>query len=143
MTAGPGLLNVLTALASAALDEIPLILVNGVVPTFRVGQGGLQEGSPHGLDVAAVVRPLCKAHYEILHGDSVDGVVTDAVERALAEPQGPVVLPTTGINNATGHTQEALEYLAALQSAWPGIEGLDETIGDLVALENLGDSKEN
>jgi len=49
-------------------------------------------------------------------------------------------------NLRTGRTREALDSLQPLQSAFPLVHGLDETIGDLVILEGLGrlgDSKEN
>ena len=72
----------------------------------------------------------------------------DVESGRLISPVNPpllfAVLSTASFQS--GRTREALEYIAPLTAAWPEVVGLNETLQDLVILENierLGDSKEN
>lgn len=76
-------------------------------------------------------------------------------QQALDVEHGRVISPVnppllfavlTTASFQSGRTREALEYFAPLAAAWPEFAGLNETLQDLVVLENierLGDSKEN
>src|SRR5579884_1520161 len=55
LTAGPGVTNGMSAIASAAQNNSPLLVLGGRAPHFRWGQGSLQE-----IDHVPFVRPLCK-----------------------------------------------------------------------------------
>src|SRR5216683_2511063 len=55
LTAGPGVTNGISAIASAAQNQSPILVLGGRAPQFRWGQGSLQE-----IDHVPFVRPLVK-----------------------------------------------------------------------------------
>ena len=66
VTSGPGVLNALNALASAHLEGLPVLLLAGEAPRARAGQGSLQDGSVHGLDILHVARSMTKVVAELI-----------------------------------------------------------------------------
>ena len=56
---GPGILNMATALASAAADRVPLLALSGEVPVAWEGRGGFQSASSPPLDDTAVMSGIC------------------------------------------------------------------------------------
>ncbi len=84
VTAGPGVLNAINALASAHLEGLPVLLLAGEAPRARFGQHALQEGSSYGLDVRQMARTITKATAEILSADSAPlqlAAVLDTMKR--------------------------------------------------------------
>src|SRR3712207_4851887 len=65
VTSGPGVTNALTGVASAHLDEVPLLLISGQVATNRYGLSAIQESTAaSGVDTAAILShstslPMC------------------------------------------------------------------------------------
>ena len=84
LTAGPGVTNGMSALASASLNSSPMLVLGGRAPQFRWGQGSLQE-----IDHVPFVRPLAKFACTALETGEIAAVVDDAVRAALAPPFGP------------------------------------------------------
>ncbi len=92
MTSGPGITNVITGLAAAYAEGIPLIAIGGEVPKKNFGRGALQEGSRYQLDVLGMVRSVTKYAAEITNPRAATTVVRKAVATALSGKQGPVFL---------------------------------------------------
>lgn len=92
MTSGPGITNVLTGLAAAFADGVPLIAIGGEVPKKNFGRGALQEGSRYHLDVLGMVRSVTKFSAELTNPRSAAMTVRKAVATALSGRQGPVFL---------------------------------------------------
>jgi acetolactate synthase-1/2/3 large subunit len=55
---GPGIFNMVTALAAARADRSPVLAISGEVPTDREGRGGFQDASGAALDDVSVLRPV-------------------------------------------------------------------------------------
>ncbi len=55
---GPGIFNMVTALAAARADRSPVLAISGEVPTDTEGRGGFQDASGAALDDVSVLRPL-------------------------------------------------------------------------------------
>jgi acetolactate synthase-1/2/3 large subunit len=84
LTAGPGVTNGMSALASASLNRSPLLVLGGRAPQGRWGQGSLQE-----IDHVPFVRPLAKLATTALVTDEIPGLLDVAIRSALTPPFGP------------------------------------------------------
>ena len=87
LTAGPGVTNGISAIASAAQNHSPLLVLGGRAPQFRWGQGSLQE-----LDHLPFVRPLTKLAATAQETSEIPGLVDEAFRAALAARSGPAFL---------------------------------------------------
>jgi acetolactate synthase-1/2/3 large subunit len=87
LTAGPGVTNGMSALASASLNHSPVLVLAGRAPAFRWGQGSLQE-----IDHVPFVRPLARLAATAESAAEIRALVDDAVAAALAPPSGPAFL---------------------------------------------------
>jgi thiamine pyrophosphate-dependent acetolactate synthase large subunit-like protein len=84
LTAGPGVTNGMSAIASASQNHSPLLVLGGRAPQFRWGQGSLQE-----LDHVPFVRPLVKFAATASETGEIPGLLDEAVATALAPHSGP------------------------------------------------------
>ncbi len=84
LTAGPGVTNGMSALASASLNHSPMVALGGRAPQFRWGQGSLQE-----IDHVPFVRPLVKLAATALQTGEITGLVDEAFRAAVTPRTGP------------------------------------------------------
>jgi len=84
LTAGPGVTNGLSAIASASQNHSPLLVLGGRAPAWRWGQGSLQE-----LDHVPFVRPLVKFAATADSAAEIPGLVDEAMEVAMTPRFGP------------------------------------------------------
>src|SRR5437879_6636837 len=87
LTAGPGVTNGMSALASAQQNHSPMLVLGGRAPQMRWGQGSLQE-----IDHIPFVRPVTKLAATPESTAEIPGLVDDALATALAPPSGPTFL---------------------------------------------------
>lgn len=87
VTAGPGVTNAMSALATAQFNGSPMLLLGGRAPQARWGQGSLQE-----VDHLPLVRPLTKYAATVLRPEAVPGEVQQAMACATIPHRGPVFL---------------------------------------------------
>ena len=92
VTSGPGLLNTLTALASAHADNVPVLVIAGEVSRANFGKGALQEGSAYGLDVLGMCRHVAKLAVEVNDPHRAPLLLRRALATANSGRRGPVVL---------------------------------------------------
>jgi acetolactate synthase I/II/III large subunit len=86
-TSGPGATNLLTAIADAKLDSIPLVTVTGQVPRAMIGTDAFQEIDTYGLTV-----PITKHNYLVRSAAELLDVIPDAFRVAASGRPGPVVV---------------------------------------------------
>ena len=86
-TSGPGATNLVTGIATAHMDSIPMVAITGQVPTYLMGNDAFQE-----CDVLGVTRPICKHSYLIKDSSEVADVVAEAFHIASTGRPGPVVI---------------------------------------------------
>ena len=86
-TSGPGATNLLTGIADAKLDSIPLIAVTGQVPRGMIGTDAFQEVDTYGLTV-----PITKHNYLARSAGELLEVIPDAFRIATSGRPGPVVV---------------------------------------------------
>ena len=86
-TSGPGATNLLTAIADAKLDSIPLVAITGQVPRAMIGTDAFQEIDTYGLTV-----PITKHNYLVRSAAELLEVIPDAFRIAASGRPGPVVI---------------------------------------------------
>ena len=93
-TAGPGATNLVTAIASAYADHLPVIAITGEAPTHIFGKGGLQESSGEGgsVDQVALFAGITRYHKLVERTDYLPNVLIQAAKHLLSDTPGPVVL---------------------------------------------------
>ncbi len=86
-TSGPGATNILTAIADAFLDSVPLICITGQVPKTLIGTDAFQEVDTYGLSI-----PITKHNYLIRSAAEISDTIQRAFEIATTGRPGPVVI---------------------------------------------------
>jgi acetolactate synthase-1/2/3 large subunit len=84
LTAGPGVTNGMSAIASAAQNNSPMLVLGGRAPAFRWGQGSLQE-----IDHVPIVSPLTKLAVTAGTTAEIPGLLEVAMQAALTPHSGP------------------------------------------------------
>lgn len=86
-TSGPGATNVLTAIADAKLDSIPLVCITGQVARHMIGTDAFQEVDTYGLSI-----PVTKHNFLIRSAAELLEVIPDAFRIAASGRPGPVLI---------------------------------------------------
>jgi acetolactate synthase I/II/III large subunit len=86
-TSGPGATNMVTGLATAMMDSIPVVAITGQVGTKVLGSDAFQE-----TDVTGVTLPVTKHNYLVTHADDVASTVREAFYVARHARPGPVLI---------------------------------------------------
>jgi acetolactate synthase-1/2/3 large subunit len=87
LTAGPGVTNGMSAIASAHKNNSPMLVLGGRAPQFRWGQGSLQE-----IDHVPFVRPLTRSAQTAFDTAEIPELIDEALRAALRPPTGPAFL---------------------------------------------------
>jgi acetolactate synthase I/II/III large subunit len=93
-TAGPGATNLVTGIANAYADHLPVIVITGEAPTYIFGKGGLQESSGEGgsIDQSTVFSGITRYHKIVERTDYLANVLNQASKALLSDSPGPVLL---------------------------------------------------
>ncbi|MDH7569862.1 MAG: biosynthetic-type acetolactate synthase large subunit [Armatimonadota bacterium] len=86
-TSGPGATNLVTGIANAHMDSIPLVAFTGQVPTFNIGKDSFQEA-----DIFGITLPVVKHNYLVKDVRDLPRVVREAFHLAKTGRPGPVVV---------------------------------------------------
>src|SRR5213594_4778465 len=86
-TSGPGATNLVTAIADAYMDSVPVIALTGQVPQAMIGKGGFQETDFFGLTL-----PVVKHSYLVTNVNEIPRVIKEAFYLAQTGRPGPVVV---------------------------------------------------
>ncbi len=87
VTAGPGVTNVISPVTSAAFNGVPLVVIGGRSPSYRDGQGALQE-----LDQPPLMAPVTKSAATVRDATAIGARTAEAFGLASAAHRGPVFL---------------------------------------------------
>jgi len=86
-TSGPGATNLVTAIADAFMDSIPLVVVTGQVPSGNIGKGAFQE-----TDFFGMTLPVVKHSYLVMNANDIPRIVKEAFYIANSGRPGPVII---------------------------------------------------
>jgi len=87
VTSGPGATNIVTPLADAYMDSIPLVVVTGQVATTAIGTDAFQES-----DITGITMGVTKHNWLITDVDDIPRVVAEAFHVATTGRPGPVLI---------------------------------------------------
>lgn len=86
-TSGPGATNLVTGIATAYLDSIPVVAICGNVPTTQIGTDSFQE-----LDITGVTLPITKHNYFVGKVEDLADTIREAFRLAKSGRPGPVLI---------------------------------------------------
>ena len=86
-TSGPGATNLMTGIANAFMDSVPIVAFTGQVATSSVGKMAFQE-----VDTIDIVKTVTKRRYFVRHVDELAAVIREAFHIAMDGRPGPVVV---------------------------------------------------
>ncbi len=86
-TSGSGATNLVTGIATAYLDSIPLVAICGNVPTTQIGSDSFQE-----IDITGVTLPITKHNYFVSRVEDLADTIRDAFRLAKSGRPGPVLI---------------------------------------------------
>ena len=87
VTSGPGATNLITGIATAYMDSIPLVAITGQVPSHLLGRDIFQE-----VDITGAVAPFSKHSYLVKDPNQIPRVVREAFHIASTGRPGPVLI---------------------------------------------------
>ena len=88
-TSGPGATNLVTGVATAYTDNIPIVVLTGQVSTTDYGKGTFQDSTRGGVDSVAIFNPITKYSSMILSRFKADDEMREAIRLALTGAAGP------------------------------------------------------
>ena len=86
-TSGPGATNIVTPIADAYMDSVPLVVITGQVPTHMIGNDAFQE-----VDIVGITRPITKHNFLVRDIDELPLVIRKAFYIASTGRPGPVLV---------------------------------------------------
>ena len=86
-TSGPGATNLVTPLADAAMDSVPLVAITGQVPSAAIGTDAFQEA-----DIRGITMPFTKHNYLITDPAEIPRAIAEAFHIATTGRPGPVLV---------------------------------------------------
>ena len=86
-TSGPGATNLVTPIADAHMDSIPLVAITGQVPSAAIGTDAFQEA-----DIRGITMPITKHNYLITDPDEIPQAINEAFHLAASGRPGPVLV---------------------------------------------------
>lgn len=86
-TSGPGATNLVTGIATAYMDSVPIVLITGQVPTVQVGTDAFQE-----VDITGITMPITKHNFLVKDPAVVSVVIKKAFHLARTGRPGPVLI---------------------------------------------------
>jgi len=86
-TSGPGATNLVTGIATAYMDSVPIVAITGQVPTYAIGKDAFQEA-----DITGITLPITKHNYLVTKVKDLPHVIKEAFHIARTGRPGPVVV---------------------------------------------------
>ena len=86
-TSGPGATNLVTGIATAQMDSIPMVIITGQVPRSSIGSDAFQE-----TDIYGITLPIVKHSYVVRRAEDMSRIVAEAFHIASTGRPGPVLI---------------------------------------------------
>jgi len=127
-TSGPGATNLVTPLADAAMDSVPMVAITGQVPSNAIGTDAFQEA-----DIRGITMPFTKHNYLITDPDQIPRAIAEAFYIASSGRPGPVL-----VDIAKDALQKETDFNWPKELSLPGyrpqLEPINQSILDAAAL---------
>jgi acetolactate synthase-1/2/3 large subunit len=102
-TSGPGATNLVTPIADAHMDSVPMVAITGQVPSAFIGSDAFQEA-----DIRGITMPITKHNYLVTRAEDIPRAIKEAFHLASTGRPGPVLVDIT---------KDALQ--ASAEFVWP------------------------
>ncbi|MCF8542124.1 MAG: acetolactate synthase large subunit, partial [Candidatus Nanopelagicales bacterium] len=102
-TSGPGATNLVTPIADANMDSVPIVAITGQVPSGAIGTDAFQEA-----DIRGITMPITKHNFLVTNPDDIPRAVAEAFHIASTGRPGPVLVDVS---------KDALQ--AETEFSWP------------------------
>ncbi len=86
-TSGPGATNLVTGIADAYMDSVPIVCITGQVPTHAIGTDAFQEA-----DITGITMPITKHNWLVKRAEQIPEVIAEAFYVASTGRPGPVLV---------------------------------------------------
>jgi len=86
-TSGPGATNLVTPIADAYMDSVPMVAITGQVPSAAIGTDAFQEA-----DIRGITMPITKHNYLVTNPDEIPRAIAEAFYLAGSGRPGPVLV---------------------------------------------------
>ncbi len=86
-TSGPGATNIVTPIADAYMDSVPIVVITGQVPTHMIGNDAFQE-----VDIVGITRPITKHNFLVRSIEELPLIIRQAFYIAKTGRPGPVLI---------------------------------------------------
>ncbi len=105
VTSGPGATNIVTPLADAMMDSIPMVVITGQVPSGAIGTDAFQE-----CDIIGVTRSITKHNELVTSAQDIPRVIQEAFHIATTGRPGPVLVDIPKDIVDPNHPNSAMEW---------------------------------
>jgi acetolactate synthase-1/2/3 large subunit len=127
-TSGPGATNLVTPLADAAMDSVPMVAITGQVPSNAIGTDAFQEA-----DIRGITMPFTKHNYLVTDPDQIPRAIAEAFYIASSGRPGPVL-----VDIAKDALQKETDFVWPKELSLPGyrpqLEPVNQSILDAAVL---------
>ncbi|HWV99853.1 MAG TPA: biosynthetic-type acetolactate synthase large subunit [Candidatus Acidoferrum sp.] len=127
-TSGPGATNLVTGIADAYMDSVPLIAITGQVPQSMIGKGAFQE-----TDIYGMTLPVVKHSYLITDINDIPRIVKEAFHIAQTGRPGPVLIDVPK-NVQQARTQPVFPKEVNLRGYNPNKRASDLELNEVIGL---------
>lgn len=127
-TSGPGATNVITGIATAALDSIPMVIITGQVRQSVIGTNAFQE-----VNTIGISRPVTKHNYLVKNINDIPRIIKEAFYIAQTGRPGPVLIDIP-VDIQTEFTKSALETETVRHGYHPNKKITDKVIKEAWAM---------
>src|SRR3974390_3887047 len=127
-TSGPGATNLVTGIADAYMDSVPLIAITGQVPQAMIGKGAFQE-----TDIFGMTLPVVKHSYLVTDMNDIPRIVKEAFHIAQTGRPGPVLIDIPK-NVQQARTQPVFPSEVKLRGYKPDPRASDIELNEIIGL---------
>src|SRR5512141_3055582 len=127
-TSGPGATNLVTGIADAYMDSVPLVAITGQVAQSMIGKGGFQE-----TDIYGMTLPVVKHSYLVTEINDIPRIVKEAFHIAQTGRPGPVLIDIPK-NVQQARTQPVFPAKANVRGYNPDRRASDLELNEIVGL---------
>lgn len=122
-TSGPGATNLVTGIANAYLDSVPIVAITGNVPTDMMGKDGFQE-----VDIAGITMPIVKHNYIVHDIAKLADVIREAFQIAKSGRPGPVLVDVPKNIQLMDYDYQVKDIVKPYEFAEPSVEYIEEAV---------------
>jgi acetolactate synthase-1/2/3 large subunit len=127
-TSGPGATNLVTGIADAYMDSVPLIAITGQVPQAMIGKGAFQE-----TDIFGMTLPVVKHSYLVTDINDIPRIVKEAFYIAQTGRPGPVLIDVPK-NIQQNRTQPVFPAEVSIRGYNPDPHASDLVLNEIIGL---------